>query len=179
MTDKLRERIDNDLEFQSIISDVLNCDLVQEMNNYRQHSITSCFEHCYLASYYCYLICKKHNLDYKSAARAAMVHDLFLYDWRVKSDRKGLHAFTHPKEALKNASKVLELNDVEKDIILNHMWPVTVKLPKTKEGLILTFVDKYCATKETYTYTKKVMKENKMLGYAYTFACIVLLKRPR
>ncbi len=48
-----------------------------------------------------------------------MLHDLFLYDWRKKQDdRKGLHAFTHPKTAYKNASKLFALNEKEKDIIL-------------------------------------------------------------
>jgi len=31
-------------------------------------------------------ICKKYNLDYASAARAGMVHDLFLYDWRKREN---------------------------------------------------------------------------------------------
>ena len=40
------------------------------------------------------------HLDYVSVARAGMLHDLFLYDWRKRENgRKGLHAFTHPKSA--------------------------------------------------------------------------------
>ena len=66
---------------------------VQKMKNFRQHYETTCFDHCYTVSYYCYLICKKYKLDYISAARAGMLHDLFLYDWRIRQpDRKGLHA---------------------------------------------------------------------------------------
>lgn len=57
------------------------------MKNFGQHYDTSCYEHCMNVAKYTYLICKKHNLDYISATRAAMLHDLFLYDWRVKSSK--------------------------------------------------------------------------------------------
>ena len=77
----VEEAINQNTEFLSIIEELVNNETVQEMKKYRQHYETSCFEHCYLASYYCYLICKKFNLDYKSATRAAMLHDLFLYNW--------------------------------------------------------------------------------------------------
>ena len=97
-----KELANNDVEFQKIIEPLIKNETVQQMKNYRQHYDTTCFEHCYMASYHCYSICKKYNLDYKSATRAAMLHDLFLYDWRKRQpDRKGLHAFTHGKTALK------------------------------------------------------------------------------
>ena len=141
---------EKDEEFKNIIKDLITNETVQEMKKYRQHCETSCFEHCLVASYYCYNFCKKHKLDYKSCARAAMLHDLFLYDWRKKQDgRKGLHAFTHPKTAYENASSLFLLNEKEKDIILKHMWPLTLfSIPKYKESFVLTIVDKYCALYE-------------------------------
>lgn len=138
-------------EFDLIINDLINNETVLEMKNYLQHCNTSCFEHCYNTAYICYVIAKKFNLDYKSAIRGAMLHDLFLYDWRIpKKDRdiKSFHAFVHGKIALDNASKIFDLNYTEKDMILHHMWPVTVIPPKTKEGFLLTFADKYSATIE-------------------------------
>lgn len=108
---ELLEKIYNDKEFINVIDDMINNKTVQEMKKYRQHYETSCFDHCLEASYFCYKICKKLHLDYISCARAAMVHDLFLYDWRVRQPgRKGLHAFTHPKYAYENASKIFDLN---------------------------------------------------------------------
>ncbi len=155
MIKKIESLAKDNLEFQTIIEDLINNEVVQEMKKYRQHCFTSCFEHCYAAAFYCYTICKKLNLDYKSATRAAMLHDLFLYDWREKGNRNGFHAFTHGKAAYQNASKLFELNDIEKDMITKHMWPVTIKPPKYKETLVLTFVDKYCATSEIYEYYSK------------------------
>ena len=172
MTNKTREKIKEDTEFQSIVKEFVENDTVLQMKNFIQHCDTDCFEHCYMASYYCYKICKKFKLDYKSAARAAMVHDLFLYDWRAKNDRAGLHAFTHGKYAYENASKLFDLNEKEKDIIVKHMWPVTIRPPKYKEGFVLTFVDKYCALEETAQYLSK----KKVFKYAYILIGGLLLK---
>ena len=131
----------NTQEFDGIIKDIVSNPKVQEMKKYRQHYETSTFDHCYMVSYYCYRVCKKLRLDYKSAARAGMLHDFFLYDWRIRqNDRKGFHGFTHPRTALNNATKIFNLNKKEQDIILKHMWPVTLILPKYKESFIITFV---------------------------------------
>ena len=164
-------------EFNSIINEIARNETVLKMREYIQHFDTSCFDHCYTVSYYSYYLCKKFGWDYKSVTRAAMVHDLFLYDWRSKEvNRKGFHAFTHPKEAVKNASKLFVLSDKEKDIILKHMWPVTIHMPKSKEGFVLTFVDKYCAILEGVKYFIKSIKKNETLKYAYLVLSFVILK---
>ncbi len=168
--------IDNQ-EFLTIIDELVNNETVKEMKKYRQHYETTCFDHCYMVSYYCYLICKKYNLDYISATRAGMLHDLFLYDWRVRQpDRKGLHAFTHGKLACENASKLFDLNQKEKDMIITHMWPVTMKFPTSIEGFILTFVDKYCATSETLEVLKSRLLMKRALRYAYVFLSFIMIR---
>ena len=144
-------KILEDKEYVELISDLLRNEKVNKMRLYRQHHNVSCFEHCLYVSYNTYLICKKHNLDYKSAARAGLLHDLFLYDWRKRENgRKGLHAFTHPKEALRQAQTITHLNKKEEDIIKKHMWPVTLALPKYKETFLITYVDKYFAVAEGF-----------------------------
>lgn len=145
-------------EFELIVKDMMEHNTVQQMDQFRQHYDTSCYEHCVNVSYISYRICKKLKLDYKSAARAAMVHDLFLYDWRKRQDgRKGLHGFTHPKTSLENAQKIFELSKKEQDIILKHMWPLTIKFPRYTESWVVTFVDKYCALSESFNhYFKKI-----------------------
>ena len=151
-----------DSSFYNLIKDILENSTVQKMINYRQHYDTSTFEHCINVSYVSYLFCKKHNLDYHSMARAAMLHDLFLYDWRKEQrdiDIEGLHAFVHPKIALKNALQLFDLNDKEQDIILKHMWPLTLSFPRYKESFIITFVDKYCAIMESFEHYFKSEKQ--------------------
>lgn len=150
--DKIKQE---DIDFYHIIEDIINNNTVRQMIQYRQHYDTSTFEHCLHVSYISYRFCKKHHLDYVSMARAAMLHDLFLYDWRKKQrdvEIDGLHAFAHPKIALQNASQIFKLNDKEKDIIVKHMWPVTLPLPRYKESFIITFADKYSALKESFDY---------------------------
>ena len=103
-----------------------------------------------------------------------MLHDLFLYDWRVRQPgRKGLHAFTHGMTACENASKLFDLNDKEKDMIIKHMWPVTVDFPRSIEGFILTFVDKYCAMQESFEVLKTRCLLKKKFRYFYTFLSMV------
>lgn len=175
--DKILQLIYSNTEFINIIDDILKNQTVQKMNNYRQHYKTSCFNHCLIASYYCYIWCKKLNLDYISCSRAAMLHDLFLYDWRKRENgRKGLHAFTHPRSAYINASKLFDLNDKEADIILKHMWPVTLALPKYPESFILTLVDKYCALNESIEEIYNRCCQKKLFRYAYVFLCLLFFR---
>ena len=139
----------NDEIYMDIVKDIIENEMVQEMKQYRQHFNVSCFDHCLYVSYNLYLLCKKHKLDYVSAARAGLVHDLFLYDWRKRQDgRKGLHAYTHARTAYENAKTIFNLNKKEKDIILKHMWPVTLRIPRYRETFLMTYVDKYFAYSE-------------------------------
>ncbi len=146
----------SDKEFYSIIEDLINNNTVQEMKKYRHHFETSCYDHCLCVSYYAYKMAKKFNTDYKSAARAGILHDLFLYDWRKpRPDGKGLHAFRHPRIALNNAMKIADLNEVEQDAILKHMWPLTVVFPKYKVSYIITLADKYATFLDNINHLKK------------------------
>jgi len=166
-----------DKEFDLIIEEIVQNQTVQRMKEFRQHYDTSCFEHCKNVAFISYKICKKLNLDYKSAARAGMLHDLFLYDWRKRQDgRKGLHAFTHPRTALENSKKIFELNEKEEDIILKHMWPLTVKLPKYSESYIVTIADKYCALGESCGHYLETIFSKKILKFAYVFITLFLIR---
>ena len=165
------------IEFYNIIRDILKNETVQKMNNYRQHYNTSTYEHCFYVSFLNFKICKKLGLDYKSAARAGMLHDLFLYDWRKSSNNlDGLHAFVHPKIAYQNASKLFALNNKEKDIIEKHMWPVTFfHFPKYPESFIITLADKYSAIIESFSFYDSILSKKRIIKYAYIFFCLLIL----
>ena len=164
-------------EFELIINDIIQNETVQKMKQFKQHYNTSCFEHCLHVSYFNYILCKKLHLNYTAAARAGMLHDLFLYDWRERQpDRKGLHAFTHPQSALENSKKIFELSTLEEDIILKHMWPVTFKLPKYPESYIITLTDKFSAIYESckyYNYYLKKINFKKIPQAIYTLLFII------
>ena len=153
--ERVRKHLANKIEFYHIVRDIALNKTVQQMKKYKQHCNVSCYQHCLYVAYFTYLICKKLHLDYVSAARAAMLHDLFLYDWREKhrdAEFSSLHAFAHPKIALRNASKLFDLNDKQKDIIVKHMWPLTIVFPRYAESYIITLTDKYSAMYESYQY---------------------------
>ena len=163
-TSNVKADINQYIEFYSIVNDVISNDTVQQMKNFRQHYDTSTFEHCFNVAFISYKICKKLNLDYISMARAGMLHDLYLYDWRDSKAQQHLdryHAFIHPEIALKNAEKEFELNDKEKDIILKHMWPLTLKLPKYPESYIITLVDKYSTLMESFKHYHSILTKKK------------------
>ena len=132
-------------KFLEIINDILANKSIQNLKLYKHHYAYTRLEHCLSVSYYTYVICKFLHLDYKSAARAALLHDLFFYDCEDKISRPKNHIKNHPKIALENANKLFNLNKKEQDIILKHMWPLTFSPPKYLESFIVTIVDKYCA----------------------------------
>lgn len=138
----------NDKEFLKIINDILENKKFQDLKLYRHHYAYTRFEHSLSVSYYSYMISKFLHLDYKSVARAGLLHDLFFYDCEVKDTRPRNHIKNHPKIALENAKNLFYLNSKEQDIILKHMWPITYIPPKYLESFIVSFVDKYCALKE-------------------------------
>lgn len=166
----IKGRAKRNLEFYTIIKDIITHEAVKEMHNYRHHYDTSTFDHCLCVSYLSYLICKKLKLDYKSAARGAMIHDFFLYDWHIEfkpKHRFDFHATSHPRKALENANKIFVLNAKEKDIILKHMWPITFfNFPRYLESIIVLLVDKYCTICEGHRYYSKQKAKKKQLNSA-------------
>lgn len=140
---------ENAPEFFDIVGDIYSTAEFQSMENYIQHANITRKQHIMSVAYISYLTAKEQKLNYVSTARAAMLHDLFYYDWHVAGDgTHRLHGYRHPGFALKNAKALFTLTEMEEDIILRHMWPLTPTPPKYKEGFIVTLADKYCAKNE-------------------------------
>lgn len=157
----------NEVEYEKCIKDLIRHDKVVSMKSFVQHGAISCLEHCIYVSYISYLVCRRLGWDYRSAARGGLLHDFFLYDWHTTKLEEGLHGFVHPAIALKNAEKHFVLNAREKDIILKHMWPLTLRLPKYKEAFVVLLVDKYCATMEVFNWInmKKLYRLREIAGF--------------
>lgn len=85
----------------------------------------------------------------KDLARGAMLHDFYLYGTDNMEWTAYQHGTRHPQAAYENASRLFNLSDTEKNIILSHMWPLTLtRLPLCRESVVVTVADKYCATRE-------------------------------
>ena len=146
----LKKNICNEEEYANCVRDLISDNLVRSMKDFMQHRDSNCLDHSLYVSYNSYLICKWLGFDYRSAARGGLLHDFYLYDWHSQKPYKGLHGFMHPRIALQNANKQFYLNTREKDIILKHMWPLTVAAPKYRETFIVLCIDKYCACMEIF-----------------------------
>ena len=136
-----------DETFYQILRETARHPIVLRMKLYPHHGTTNCYIHCLHVAYFNYKWCKALGLDYESATRAGMIHDLFLYDWHTHAKETGeyFHGLTHARRALRNAQRHFHLNSTEMDIIQNHM----LHIPHTKEGWIITLTDKYCGLLET------------------------------
>ncbi len=137
-------------EYYTLIADLLEREEIQNLKNFRHHIMTTRFQHSLNVSYYNYKLCKVFRLDAESAARAGLLHDLYFYDTKeyTKSSPAVRHSKHHPEIALQNAEKLSALNAKEKDMIINHMFPMTFAMPKYAETYLITLVDKYCAVIE-------------------------------
>ena len=138
-------------EYKNLMSEILTHEKLKRLDNYTQHFKCTRLKHSIDVSYYSFYIAKLFNLDYISAARAGLLHDLYFQkETHIKKRFKMLH--THPKDALANAIEICgDLNAIERDAILKHMWLVTAAPPKYRESYIVSFVDKYCAVKEFFS----------------------------
>lgn len=121
------------------------------LRDFRQHGACSVYDHSVAVASLALKLARRLRLRVDEAAlvRGALLHDYFLYDWHEPEPGRPLHGFYHPKAALKNARRDYGVNAKETDIILHHMFPLTLSPPRTKEGLLVCVADKVCALKET------------------------------
>ena len=148
---KLKQNKNAKKDFYGCISDLAVHPVVIQMKKYPQHGNTNCYQHCLRAAYYNFRICSFMGLRAREAARAGMLHDLFLYDWHTYARETGnhFHGVKHPKRALEIAQGSFQLSELEKDMILKHMWPLTPVPPKYPESFVICLVDKFCSICET------------------------------
>ena len=153
-------------EFYNIVNPILNIKDFQKLKDYTHHEGNR-YDHCLRVAYYTYKVTKRLNLNYKEATIAALVHDFFTNE--VENETKYMRLKKHPEIALKNASKYLDLTELQKDIIRTHMFPFTYKLPKYAESWLVNIIDNIAAI-----YEKGYIKK-KQFSAASTFLFLLTL----
>lgn len=129
------------------VRELLTSPQVQAMRQIRHHPGVSCYEHSVFVSYTAFRLAEKWRGDRRAAARAGLLHDLYLYD--PKSLPSYRQCFAHPVAALRNAWALCgELTPAESDGILCHMWPMARHIPRCREAAAVCLADKLCATAE-------------------------------
>lgn len=170
-----RKNITDIPEYFASVSDLLRNKDVQSLSDFPHHSGTTRLQHSLNVSWYNFLICRKLRLDARSAARAGLLHDLFLYRRQEHEpvEGEGWHGVGHPKIAFYNASEMFPLNEKESDMILNHMFPVTPHLPRFRETWIIQLVDKLCAVGEVFTAMARQSRHGMRLAVSFSLMLMV------
>ena len=117
--------------------DVLENRDMQALRTFPQHGTVSRYEHCLAVCYIALRLADKWRVrvDRRSMVRGALLHDFFMYNWNAR-------------EALCNAQKQFELNEIERDVIKKHMFPLNIALPRYRETALVSAADKISAVME-------------------------------
>lgn len=135
--------------FLSCVDDLISHEKVLSMREIPHHPGGNCYEHSVFVAYVAYRLARRWNLDYRMAARCGLLHDLYLYNARIKGTHPGNQCFDHPVAAVRNARALCGgLSAKEENIILSHMWPLAKRRPRSKEAAVVNLADKFCATTE-------------------------------
>ena len=148
------------IEYYNIVYEILKSEEFQKRRQYKHHGNISVYDHSIRVSKLSYIVAKKLNKDYKSAAIGGLLHDFYYKPWqenKIKCPFFQKHGFVHAKQARDNSYKYfLELmNDKLDDIILRHMFPLNKIPPKYVESWIVTVADKYVSL-EVFKDLKKM-----------------------
>ncbi len=122
---------------------------VQSMGQWNHHFGVSTYEHSLFVSYVAFRLAPRFGVAPFSAARAGLLHDLYLYSPYNSSAHPGNQCFYHPLAALENAKKLVpDLSDEEQNSIVSHMWPLAYHMPRCRLAVVISLADKLCATLE-------------------------------
>ena len=139
---------------------------VQQLRLYPNHRISNLYDHSSRVAVCAYDLANRFRLDIngKSLAKGAMLHDFYLYQARGhKSIGTREHWLNHPDTALKNAEREFALTRKERNIIRSHMWPLTLwHFPKSKEAVLVSAADKICAFGEMFLKRNHIKKEKRL-----------------
>ena len=137
-------------EFDKIVNDIMLNNKFRELDNELHHGISR-LGHSMRDAKTTYKVTKKLHLNYKSATRAALMHDFYL-DNELNAKNCVAALFDHPAKACETASEFYNLSSLESNIIKSHMFPLGKTLPKYAESWVVTLADKTVALYEMYRF---------------------------
>jgi uncharacterized protein len=124
----------------------------QEADLQTHHHVTTVARHSFRVACICFCICHflyvvfKIRTNWQLLIVCALLHDLGIIGRHYKYASNSECYTKHPVDSVDIADSLLGgLDDTARDIIGNHMWPVTPTRPRTIEGFIITVADKYSA----------------------------------
>ena len=157
---------DKKKELEDVYQSFLKDERILRMKDVSMHRGSNCYIHSFKVAKLAIkraLRHKKGNLY--TILVGSILHDYYLYDWRVDRSKMRHHMSSHPYTAAANAKKDFDIYDEIKKAIESHMWPVNItEFPRTKEARIISNADKAIYIREivcSKAYKKK--REDKYL----------------
>lgn len=144
--------------YLELMRPLLDTQEVQSMGQWNHHFGVTTYEHSLFVSYVAFRLARRLRANYYAAARAGLLHDLYLYSPYRPDSHPGNQCFYHPIAALENAKALVpDLTEEEQNSILSHMWPLAYHAPRCRLAVIISLADKFCAVLE-------ICKIYKLLG---------------
>ena len=138
-------------EFAYVIKDIKSNDSFKRLKEELHHGISR-YEHSMRVARFTYRFTRLFKMKKSiESTRAALLHD-FYSDKDLMCETSFKKLSLHPKMALDNSLKYFELSELQKDIIVNHMFPCTFCLPKYKESWLVSIIDKIVGLYEMLRY---------------------------
>ena len=153
-------------ELEDIYQSFLNDEKVLKMKDIQMHRGSNCYIHSFKVAKLAIKRALRHKKgDLYIILLGSILHDYYLYDWRVDKSKMKNHLKDHPYIAAENAEKDFGIHEPIKKVIKSHMWPINfTEFPKTKEARIISHADKTIYLREiicSKRYKKK--REEKYL----------------
>ena len=133
-----------------------------ELSKFVHHQWTNRLMHSVNVSYLSWHLAKKLGCDATVAARAGLLHDFCLYDFKEETPNGEHQAFYRPKVAAENSYEVFQVSEKEWNAIRTHMFPLG-PIPNSKEGWIITLADKICAVTEVCHIAIALARKNRVM----------------
>ncbi len=153
--------------YYDIYSEFYNINKYRELKSIMHHGDNR-LNHINRVAKMSFFVSKKLGFDYVSCARGALMHDFFTKDDISKKEIKyNKFLKEHPSLALINSKEYFDVNNIEENIIMTHMFPITKEKPKYKESKIVCICDKLVSCYEFFRFE---------LGITYVFTYIFCVK---
>ena len=151
---------------EDIYQSFLHDERILRMKEISMHRGSNCYIHSFKVAKLAIKRALRHNKgNLYTILLAAILHDYYLYDWRVDKSKMKHHMGNHPYIAAENAERDFGIHEPIKRAIQSHMWPVNfTDYPKTKEARIISNADKTIYLREIICSKRyKAKREQKYL----------------
>ena len=154
-------------DLEEIYQSFLNNEKILKMKEISMHRGSNCYIHSFKVAKLAIKRALRHKRgDLYVILVGSILHDYYLYDWRVDRSRMKKHMSSHPYTAANNAMRDFHISDKVKKVIESHMWPVNIsEFPKTKEARIISNADKAIYLREIVC-SKRYKKKREEKYYA-------------